>query len=141
VFSGVAGSMTRYDALGRLTSDVATATGTRYAFSYAGATIAIASDSGSTYTWDPSGTTLAGVGTAGGGPGVLAFTDSHGDVLGQFTAAGTAMAGSQAFDPWGNVTATTGFLAGQPGFQSAWTVPDAGAGHHERLERRPATSA
>jgi RHS repeat-associated protein len=93
---------------------------------YVGATGAIASDSGSTYTWDPSGTTLAGVGAAAGGSGVLAFTDSHGDVLGQFTAGGTAMAGSQAYDPWGNVTAATGSRAGLLGFQSAWTDPGTG---------------
>ena len=121
-----ASSSYTYDALGRLTSDVATATGTGYTFSYAGSTSTIASDGASTYTWDPSGTTLAGVGTAGGGPGVLAFTDSHGDALGQFKATGTAMAGSQAFDPWGNVTATTGSLTGKVGFQSAWTDPATG---------------
>jgi RHS repeat-associated protein len=51
---------------------------------------------------------------------------SHGDVLGQFAAAGTAMTGSQAFDPWGNVTAATGSLIGELGFQSAWTDPGAG---------------
>ena len=49
---------------------------------------------------------LAGIGAPGGGTGgALALTDAHGDVLGQFTAAGTALAGSQAYDPWGTVTA------------------------------------
>jgi hypothetical protein len=37
---------------------------------------------------------LAGVGAPGGGTGgVLALTDSHGDVLGQFTAGGTGVLG------------------------------------------------
>ena len=116
-----------YDALGRLTSDQPTGSGTGYTFSYAGTTGTIASDGSSTYTWDPSGTVVTGIGAAGGGPpGALAFTDPHGDVLGQFTAAGTAMAGSQAFDPWGTVTATTGALLGGLGFQSAWNDPGTG---------------
>jgi large repetitive protein len=51
---------------------------------------------------------------------------SHGDVLGQFAPAGTAMAGSQTYHPWGNVTATTGSLSGLLGFQSAWTDPGTG---------------
>lgn len=93
---------------------MATSTGTGYAFSYAGMTSTIASDGVNTYAWDPPGTVLAATGVAGGGTsqGVLALTDSHGDVLGQFTATGTAMSGSAAYDPWGTVTATTGALAG-----------------------------
>jgi YD repeat-containing protein len=97
-----------YDALGRLTADTATSSGTGYQFSYAGATGTIASDGASTYTWDPSGSVLAGVGAAGGGSGVLALTSVHGDVLGQFGASGTGVSGSQSYDPWGKVTAATG---------------------------------
>ena len=54
---------------------------------------------------------------------VLALTDAHGDVLGQFTASGTAVSGSQSYDPWGNVTATTGTMQGLLGYQSAWSDP------------------
>jgi YD repeat-containing protein len=54
-----------YDALGRLTSDTGPA-GAQYAFSYAGGSGTIASDGTSTYTWDPSGSVLAGTGVAGG---------------------------------------------------------------------------
>ena len=76
-----------YDALGRLTADTPTSGGSGYAFSYVGTTGTIASDGTSAYTWDPSGSVLAGTGAAGGGTGgVLALTDAHGDVLGQFTA-------------------------------------------------------
>ena len=70
----------------------------------------------STYTWDPSGTSLAGIGTAGGGTGgVLALTDTHGDVVGQFTGSGTSVSGSTGYDPWGTVTATSGAVTGAAG--------------------------
>ncbi len=115
-----------YDALGRLTADTPTAGGGGYQFSYAGSTGTIASDGVSTYTWDPSGSMLAGVGAAGGGSGVLALTNAHGDVLGQFAASGTAVSGSQSYDPWGKVTATTGTSQGLLGYQSAWSDPASG---------------
>jgi RHS repeat-associated protein len=57
---------------------------------------------------------------------VLALTDVHGNQVGQFTAAGASLAASQAYDPWGNVTATAGGMTGLLGYQSAWT--DAAAG-------------
>jgi hypothetical protein len=84
----------------------------------------VASDGVSDYTWDPSGSSLVGTGPAGGssGSGALVLTDQHGDVTGDFTAS----AGSQAFDPWGDVTATTGTLQGELGFQSGWTDPGTG---------------
>jgi RHS repeat-associated protein len=116
-----------YDALGRLTADTPTAGGGGYQFSYAGATGTIASDGTSAYTWDPSGSSLVGTGSPGGGTGgVLALANAHGDVLGQFTAAGTAVAGSQAYDPWGKVTTTTGTPQGLLGYQSAWSDPASG---------------
>jgi RHS repeat-associated protein len=115
-----------YDALGRLTADTLTSSGTGYQFSYAGKSGTIASDGASTYTWDPSGSVLAGVGAAGGGSGVLALTSAHGDVLGQFTGSGTAVSGSQAYDPWGKVTAATGTPQGLLGYQSAWSDPASG---------------
>jgi RHS repeat-associated protein len=70
---------------------------------------------------------LAGSGAAGGGAGgALALTDAHGNQVGQFTAAGASLAGSRAYDPWGNITATAGSMTGLLGYQSAWT--DAAAG-------------
>jgi RHS repeat-associated protein len=117
-----AGSRTySYDALGRLVTDVPSSGG-GYAFSYVGSTGTIASDGADDYTWDPSGSVLAASGTGGGGTGgVQALTDSHGNQVGQFTAAGTSLTASQAFDPWGNVTAATGTMTGLLGYQSAWT--------------------
>jgi RHS repeat-associated protein len=114
-----------YDALGRMTSDVNASTSAGYAFSYVGSTETLASDGTNTYTWDPSGTTLTGIGVSGGGTsgGVLAVTNAHGDVVGQFTSSGSSMSGSTGYDPWGNVTGTTGTVAGRLGFQSGWTDP------------------
>jgi RHS repeat-associated protein len=120
-----AGSQTyNYDALGRLLSDTG-GSGTGYTFSYRGPTSTLVSDGTSTYTWDPAGTNLIGIGVAGGtaAQGVLAFTNQHGDVLGQFKPSGTALTGSTGYDPWGNITGTTGTLSGQLGYQSAWTDP------------------
>ena len=97
------------DGLGRMSSATNGTSGPAYDFSYAGTSGTIASDGVSTYTWDPSGTSLAGIGAAGGGAGgVLALTDTHGDVIGQFTGSGTSVSGSSGYDPWGTVTATRG---------------------------------
>jgi RHS repeat-associated protein len=115
-----------YDALGRVVTDAGTAQS--WAFSYDGSSSALASDGVSDYTWDPSGTALAGTGPSGGasGSGTLVLTSQHGDVTGDFSASAAALAGSQAYDPWGNVTGTTGTLQGQLGYQSGWTDPGTG---------------
>ena len=49
-----------------LTAD-APSSGGGYTFSYVGSTGTIASDGTSAYTWDPSGSVLAGSGGPGGG--------------------------------------------------------------------------
>jgi RHS repeat-associated protein len=114
------------DALGRMTSATGTS-GPAYSFSYAGASGSVASDGVNTYTWDPSGSSLAGIGAPGGGTGgVLALTNIHGDVIGQFSASGTSVSGSTGYDPWGNVTASSGTVQGRLGFQSGWTDPATG---------------
>src|SRR5262249_53899222 len=78
-------------------------------------------DGGNTYTYSPSGT-LVGIGAAGGGGGVLAYTDQHRDVVGDFAPNGTSLAGSTTYDPLGVVIATSN-QAGNLGFQSGWTAP------------------
>ena len=110
-----------YDALGRMLSD--TGGSQNFTFSYRGSSGTLASDGTSTYTWDPSGTVLTGIGVAGGGPsqGVLALTDQHGDVLGNFTASASSLSASTSYDPWGTVTATAGAMSGRLGYQSGWT--------------------
>lgn len=115
-----------YDASGRMLTDTRTGLfGASRTFAYADSTNTMASDGVSTYTWTPGGT-LVGIGRAasGGGTaagsGTLAYVDQHTDVVGDFTATGTALSGSTTYDPMGNATASTGQL-GSLGYQSAWT--------------------
>jgi RHS repeat-associated protein len=111
-----------YDALGRVMSDAGSGQG--YAFSYQGASQAMASDGVYDYTWDPSGTSLVGIegaGSGSGGSGELALANQHGDVVGQFTASGTGVKGSRTYDPWGTVLTSTGTVTGNLGYQSGWT--------------------
>ena len=96
-----------YDALGR----VAHAGG-----AYTGIGNQLASDGTSTYVRDPRGA-LAGVAT--GADKRLAWTDLHTDVVGQFTATGTTLAGSRTYDPLGKVAASTSML-GNLGYQSEY---------------------
>ena len=87
-----------YDALGRLLTGTSGSGG--FTFTYAGAGPQIASDGSWHYSYDPAGT-LAGIGPAGGttAQGVLAFTDIHTDVTGDFTPAGTTLAGQRPTTP------------------------------------------
>jgi RHS repeat-associated protein len=97
-----------YDALGRLL---------RPGFSYSGLGNALASSFGAMYTRDNDdnlvGAYLYTMKT-------YAWTDQHTDVVGQFTATGTALTGSTTYDPLGRIVATNGML-GDLGYQSAWT--------------------
>jgi RHS repeat-associated protein len=102
-----------YDALGRVV---------RTGFSYTGAGNILAADGTAAYTRDPGGGVL-GVKTATAS--VFAWTDQHTDIVGQFTATSTALAGSATYDPLGKPVAGTG-LIGDLGFQSGWT--DQGTG-------------
>ncbi|HUN34614.1 MAG TPA: LamG-like jellyroll fold domain-containing protein [Trebonia sp.] len=115
-----------YDALGRLLT-VTPASGTATTLSYSGASGTLASDGTSTYSWTPDGS-LVGIGTAGGttASGVLAMTDQHTDVVGDFTPDGTSLSGSTAYDPLGNVITTSGTPQGNLGYQSAFTDPATG---------------
>ena len=105
-----------YDALGRALTDTGTT------FSYSGMGNNPASDGVSTYGYDPGGG-LVGIGRTGSS--VLAFVDQHTDVVGDFSAAGTALSGSTTYDPLGNVTSTSA-QAGRLGYQSGWTDTSTG---------------
>ncbi|MFG2183231.1 LamG-like jellyroll fold domain-containing protein [Streptomyces abikoensis] len=108
------------DALGRVVTNTGTG-GAKTTFAYTGTGNTLASDGGNTYTWTPDNG-LIGIGTPGGSvPGVLALTDQHDDVIGNFTAAGTDLSGSVGYDPLGNPTGTTGAPVGHLGYQSGWT--------------------
>jgi large repetitive protein len=114
-----------YDALGRDTGTAVTG-GATTTLSYEGTTGQLTSDGAYTYTWTPDGT-LAGTALAGSpGSGVLDLTDHHTDLVGQFTASGATLTGSQAFGPWGAAIAAGGTLAGTLGYQSQYTSPGTG---------------
>ncbi|MEV5943426.1 LamG-like jellyroll fold domain-containing protein [Streptomyces sp. NPDC051994] len=100
-----------YDALGRLAS----APG--HTFSYDGTTDHIASDGSETYSRTPGGD-LVGISTSASKN--LAYTDRHGDVIGTYTTAGTAVTNSAAYDPWGKPIATAGATP-HLGYQGGWT--------------------
>ncbi|HEX5402756.1 MAG TPA: RHS repeat-associated core domain-containing protein [Pseudonocardiaceae bacterium] len=114
-----------YDAFGRTINDTTTGGSATAGFSYSGVSNTIASDSTSTYTYDP-GDGLVGIGTAaaGGGTvagsGVLAYVDQHMDVVGDFGPSSATLTGSTTYDPLGNVTSTSN-QAGSLGYQSGWT--------------------
>jgi RHS repeat-associated protein len=105
-----------YDALGR----VVTAQGGT--FSYSGMGNQAASDGGFTYSRDPGGGLI---GVASGSSAVLAMTDRHLDVVGEFTATGSTLTGSTTYGPLGTMQASTG-MAGNLGYQSGWTDPSTG---------------
>jgi RHS repeat-associated protein len=107
-----------YDGLGRLLT--AGTPSSPVTLTYSGMGDQVASDASATYSRDPSGS-VTGVDTTGGVK-TIALTDQHMDLVGMVAPAGTALAGSAAFDPWGNVIASTG-SAVQAGFQGGWTDP------------------
>jgi large repetitive protein len=100
----------QYDALGR-----AVKTG----FAYADMGNTLAKDADATYTRGPDGSAL-GVGSGTGAGSRYAWADLHRDLVGQFTATGTTLAGSATYDPMGVVVAGSSML-GHLGYQSEWT--------------------
>ncbi len=110
-----------WDALDRMVSATGQGNnGEPIDLTYDGMTDEVSSDSGASYSRDPGGA-IVGVDVIGGGK-TLALNDSHDDLSGTFAAAGTALAGSTTYDPWGQVIATSG-PAIQIGYQGQWTDP------------------
>jgi RHS repeat-associated protein len=105
---GGATSTYTYDGLGRAVQP---------GFSYSGLGNSLAADTGSSYVRGPEEEL---VGVVSGGSARLAWTDLHTDVVGQFTATGTTLSGSKAYDPFGTVLTSVGML-GNLGYQSGWT--------------------
>ncbi len=97
-----------YDGLGRAIKP---------GFNYSGAGNDLAADGTATYTRGPGGDLL---GVKAGASNTLAWTDLHNDVVGQFTATGTALTGSTTYDPWGKVLNTSGMLSNL-GYQAGFT--------------------
>ncbi|MFB7371361.1 LamG-like jellyroll fold domain-containing protein [Streptomyces sp. NPDC056222] len=90
-----------------------------HTFQYSGAGNDVASDGVTSYSRDADGS-LLGVKTSVSA--VLALTDLHDDVVGQFTSAGEALSGSTTYSPFGKVVQSSGML-GALGYQSGWTDP------------------
>jgi len=118
-----------YDAAGRMV------TGKGSTLAYSGQGNDVASDGSYTYSRGPSG---ALVGIALGTSSVLALTDQHQDIVGDFTATGSALTGSTSYGPLGNVTATSG-AAGNLGYQSGWTDTSTGKVNMASRWYNPAT--
>ncbi|WP_203833029.1 LamG-like jellyroll fold domain-containing protein [Actinoplanes regularis] len=72
------------------------------------------------------------VGVASGSNQRYAWTDLHTDVVGEFSATGTALSGSVSYDPWGKIMASGGMI-GKLGYQQEWT--DQGTGKVNMLSR------
>lgn len=104
-----------YDGLDRLVSTGATQ------ITYSGLSNDVASATTtagtSVFSRTPDGSV---VGVAQGGTNTLALTDRHTDVVGTFTATGTALTTSTAYDPFGAVLASSG-TSPALGYQSGWT--------------------
>ncbi|MDQ0795939.1 LamG-like jellyroll fold domain-containing protein [Streptomyces sp. B1I3] len=109
-----------YDGLDRTLKATDTQGGSMYDFAYSGAGNDVASDGSTTYSHNVDGS-LLGIKSAAGS--VLALTDVHDDVVGQFTAAGEALAGSSTYSPFGKVEQSQG-MVGHLGYQSGWTDPE-----------------
>nr|WSW68819.1 polymorphic toxin type 24 domain-containing protein [Streptomyces sp. NBC_00995] len=109
-----------YDGLDRTLKASDGQGGTVYDFAYSGAGNDVASDGGTSYSRNVDGS-LMGIKSAMGS--VLALTDIHDDVVGQFTADGEALTGSTTYSPFGKVEQSTG-MVGHLGYQSGWTDPE-----------------
>ncbi|WP_344667475.1 LamG-like jellyroll fold domain-containing protein [Catenulispora yoronensis] len=122
-----------YDGLDRLVTSGATH------LAYSGTGNTIASDGTSLYSRDPSGG-VVGVKTGAAGTAAFALTDRHTDLVATFTATGSTLTGSTAYDPFGKKLASSGT---QPsvGFQSEWTDPDSGKVNMAARWFDPATGA
>jgi RHS repeat-associated protein len=108
-----------YDGLDRL----ATRDGT--AFAYDGTSDAPVSDGTATYARGPEDELLA---VSEGGTQRIPLADAHGDIIGDFDPADTALPSltdSAAYDPFGQVTATDGTMS-NIGYQGEWTDPTTG---------------
>ncbi|MFC0433664.1 polymorphic toxin-type HINT domain-containing protein [Kutzneria buriramensis] len=96
-------------------------------FSYSGLGDQIAGDGTSTYSRAPSGELLA---TGNGNDKQLTISDKHDDVVAGFAPGdgNTGLSHSAAYDPFGQVTATSGTQQ-SIGFQGAYTDPDTAQVH------------
>jgi RHS repeat-associated protein len=115
--TGALGLTYSYDGLNRLVSKGGSN------FTYAGMSDEVVADGAEKFARGPEDDLLAVADASGP---TLALADEHGDVVGGFAPADTALSGlsdSTAYDPFGQVTARQGDT-GSLGFQGDWTDPD-----------------
>ncbi|WP_169454359.1 LamG-like jellyroll fold domain-containing protein [Catelliglobosispora koreensis] len=124
---GVAAQYT-YDGLGRAIKP---------GFAYTGLGNDLATDGDAKYTRDPGGGLL---GVRQGTNNTYAWTDLHTDVVGQFTATGASLSGSQAFDPYGKPLTSNGVL-GSLGYQQEYTEASTGRVNMHARWYQPGTGA
>ncbi|MBR7836441.1 hypothetical protein KDL01_24400 [Actinospica durhamensis] len=124
VSAGTAGYT--YDALGRLLGETAGTTGST-TLQYSGTGNDVSYDGANSYSRDPNGD-LIGTADAATGTSALLWTDAHTDVVGAFTASGGSLAGTETYNPLGEVLTDTGATTGVTlGYQSEYT--DSATGH------------
>ena len=114
-----------YDALGRVATDG------QQTMSYAGASSEPASDGSNTYTRTSTGTLLLE-------NGVQTIQNTHGDLVAALT--GATLSGTATYNPFGTVTASTGTLPGQVGYQGDLTS-QGGLVHMQSRWYNPTTGA
>jgi RHS repeat-associated protein len=110
------GTTHSYDGLGRDATDGSNA------FTYDGLDTQPSGDGSQQFGYGSNGELDS---VSAGGVASLTFSDQHGDVTGLFSAGGTALVGSQSYDPWGQPLATGGTQA-DLGYQGGWTDPTTG---------------
>ncbi|MFB9890471.1 polymorphic toxin-type HINT domain-containing protein [Planobispora takensis] len=114
-----------YDALGRVASRIKGTQQQRFVYSGLSNDISVITDSAGAiqakYGRDAFGGLLSL--TEGGSPALAVLNDLHGDVVGTFS--GTTLVDSAAYDPFGQVTHTTGTKRSM-GYQGEYTDPDTG---------------
>jgi RHS repeat-associated protein len=112
-----------YDALGRMTSSGGTSpVGGGTSFGYGGLSREPVSDGTTSVTRDPGGTATA---VTSGTPALGLLQDAHGDITATYNPATGAVAGATNYDPFGQVTSTSG-QALPLGYQGSWTDPTTG---------------
>ncbi|GIH79821.1 hypothetical protein Plo01_62500 [Planobispora longispora] len=129
-----------YDALSRLTSRTKGTTQQRFAYSGLSNDLSVIVDGGGVvqakYGRDPLGG-LLGL-AEGGNPALGVLSDLHGDVVGTFS--GAALTDSIAYDPFGQVTHTSGSKR-LLGYQGEYTDPDTGKVNMHARWYQPSTGS
>ncbi|MGW8329913.1 RHS repeat-associated core domain-containing protein [Streptomyces sp. NPDC055897] len=105
-----------HDALGRLV----TAGSNTFSYNSTGSTPI--ADGTETYSRTPDGQLL---GVSGNGGATLVYTNQHGDLTATFSPTATTLAGSTAYDPYGQKTASTA-TQHNLGYQGGWTDQNTG---------------